>query len=133
MDAASALADLTEISSQLEAAVLVEADGAIVASTIAAESGTERLARGGLALLEAAEARFGTSGRAVTHVEAALREGSVFVVRDGELALVARTGAAPASGLVLYDLRACLRTVKEARARPKPRRRPAKKAEAAGA
>ncbi len=133
MDAASALADLTEISSQLEEAVLVDGEGAVVASTIADDSGTQRLAGGGLAMLEAAEARFGTGGRAVTQIEASLSEGSIFAARDGNLAIVARTSAAPASGLVLYDLRSCLRTVAEAREKPKPRRRAARKSEPAGA
>jgi predicted regulator of Ras-like GTPase activity (Roadblock/LC7/MglB family) len=35
MDAAQALADLTEISSQIEGAVLAEADGKVVASSFA--------------------------------------------------------------------------------------------------
>ena len=55
VDAASALADLTEISSQVEAAVLVDADGGVLASTVAGAAG-ERLARAGLALLEMAAA-----------------------------------------------------------------------------
>jgi predicted regulator of Ras-like GTPase activity (Roadblock/LC7/MglB family) len=134
VDVASALADLTEISSQVEAAVVVDAQGAVLASTIPGEPGTERLARAGLALVEAATARFGTSGRAVIQLEAALREGSIFVAREGGLAIVAQTSASPSSGLVLYDLRNCLRAVAEAeQKKPKPRSRRAKNTETADA
>ena len=133
MDAASALADLTEISSHLEAAVLVDGKRAVLASTCTGEGRGESLAQAGLALLDAAESRFGTGGRAVTQLEAALREGSVFVSREGELAIVARTTADPPSGLVLYDLKACLRTVGESRGKPKGRSRAAKKAATADA
>jgi predicted regulator of Ras-like GTPase activity (Roadblock/LC7/MglB family) len=126
VDAASALADLTEISSQVEAAVVVDADGAVLGSTLAAEPATDRLVQAGIGLFDAATARFGTSGRSVTQVEAALREGSIFVVREDGLGIVARTSAGPTSGLVLYDLKSCLRAV-AATKKPKPRRRPAKK------
>jgi hypothetical protein len=34
--------------------------------------------------------------------------GAVFVVREGEHSIVALTGSRPVSGLVFYDLRACL-------------------------
>jgi predicted regulator of Ras-like GTPase activity (Roadblock/LC7/MglB family) len=132
VDAASALADLTEISSQIEAAVLVDAEGGVLASTVADAAAGERLARTGLELLETAGADV-AGGRTVTRLEVALREGSVFVVRDGELAIVARTSPRPASGLVLYDLGACLQTVAASRSKPKRRRRPSKKAEPADA
>ena len=119
MDAASALADLLEISSHVDAAVLVEADGEIAGSTIATEAGSDRLARAGLGLLDGATERFATAGRTVTQVEAALREGSVYVLRDGTRTVVARTRPKAPSLLVFYDLRACL----EAAAPPQPKRR----------
>jgi predicted regulator of Ras-like GTPase activity (Roadblock/LC7/MglB family) len=123
VDAASALADLTEISSQVEAAVVVDEQGAAIASTLADESGTERLARAGTELLEAAGSGFGREGRTVSRLEVALREGSVFALTEGGLAIVARTSPNPSSGLVLYDLGTCLRAVAESRAKPKRRRR----------
>lgn len=113
MDAASALADLTEISSQVEAAVVLDGKGAVLASTIAGEPGTARLAGAGLVILEAATSRFTTNLRSVTQIEAALREGSIFVAQADGLGIVARTSAHPSSGLVLYDLRTCLRAVAE--------------------
>ena len=54
MDAAQALADLTEISSQIEAAVLADAEGAVLASTFPDESRSRQLANAAQALLAAA-------------------------------------------------------------------------------
>ncbi len=88
---------------------------------------SERLARTAVDLLAAAHERSESSGRTLTQLEAALREGSVFVARDDGRSIVAVTGASPTSGLVFYDLRACLRTLAEAEKKPhkKPRvRRP---------
>lgn len=131
VDATAALADLTEISSQVEAAVVVDGEGATLASTLAGDAGTERLARAGVDLFEAAQSRFGNSVRGVTQLEVALREGCVFVAREAGLGIVARTSANPSSGLVFYDLRTCLRSVAQAQAAPKrkPRRKAAKQEE----
>jgi hypothetical protein len=73
MDAAVALADLTEISSQVEAAAVVDGEG----NVLAAAGDGERLASVGRELLEAAEEDFG-GRRSVTKLEVALRAGSVF-------------------------------------------------------
>jgi hypothetical protein len=100
VDAAAALADLTEISSHVEAAAFVGKDGDVLAAT----PGDERLAAAGLELLREA----GKLGGTPTQLEAALREGSVFVHRDGDRAVVARTGPHPPSPLVLHDLAAAL-------------------------
>jgi hypothetical protein len=102
VDAASALADLTEISSHVEAAAVVAADGDVLAAT----PGGERLSTAGLELLRAAEERL---GRRPTHVDAALRHAHVFALRSGDRIAVARTGAHAPSALVLHDLAACLR------------------------
>jgi predicted regulator of Ras-like GTPase activity (Roadblock/LC7/MglB family) len=128
VDAASALADLTEISSQVEAAVVFGEDGAVVASTSADESRTERLARVGVGLLEAAAQLPTADTRQLARLEAALAPGSVFVVRGERCAIVATTGRAPASGLVFHDLATCLRAVAEGeKPAPKTRRAPRKK------
>lgn len=129
MDAASALADLTEISSQIESAVVLDADGAVLASTLADEERSSRLARAGSELFDAAAGRLGGEGRDLLRVEAALDDGSVFVVREHGHSLVATTTPAPTSGLVLYDLGTCLSSLAEA-AEPKPKRKPRKKAQA---
>jgi hypothetical protein len=133
MDAASALSDLTEISSQVDAAVVFGEDGAVLASTFGDETRTERLARVGRGLLETAERVPTGRDRKLTRLEAVLPEGTVFVARsqnsDGS-SIVATTGPTPASQLVFHDLETCLRAVAEAQkvsARPKARRTTRKK------
>ena len=121
MDAAGALADLTEISAQVEAAVVFDDDGTVLASTLGDGAPSERLARAALDLLGTARERTAVGGRSLTQLEAALREGSVFVVRDQDRSIVATTSADPTSGLVFYDLKTCLRALAEAPAKPKPK------------
>jgi predicted regulator of Ras-like GTPase activity (Roadblock/LC7/MglB family) len=113
VDAAQALADLTEISSQIEAAVLADASGAVLASTLAEAERGERLARAALGLIEAAEKAHDEAKERLVQVEAATPEGSFFVVRDDVRLAAAVTGADPTSGLVFYDLKTCLRLVGE--------------------
>ena len=112
MDTSSALADLSEISSQIEAAVVFEADGAVLGSTVADEARSQRLARTALELIAAAEAA-GTPGRKLTQIEASLREGSVFVVSGEGRGIAATTTPEPTSGLIFYDLRTCLRSLED--------------------
>jgi hypothetical protein len=126
MDAAAALADLTEISSQIEAAVILDAGGAVVAATLADPGRAERLAGAGRELLAAAAA----DGREPTQVEARFAYGSLCVARDGAHAVVATTQPQPPSGLVFYDLRTCLRALTPPEPK-KPRRRAPKKASSA--
>ena len=123
MDAAAALADLTEISSQVDAAVVLDDAGAVVASTLDDAERSARLARAALELLGGADKRFESDGRALTQLEAALREGSVFVVREAGRSIVATTSPEPTSGLVFYDLKTCLRSLAE----PEPESKPVRK------
>ena len=55
MDAAQALADLTEISAQIEAAVLADHDGSVVASTLGDEAAAKSFAEAAAELLAAAD------------------------------------------------------------------------------
>ena len=126
MDAAQALADLTEISSQIETAVLVDAGGAVLGSTLEDEGRSQRIAEAALRLLEQA----GQAERAPVQLEAATPAGSVFVVRDAERTIVATTGPEPTDGLVFYDLKSCLRSVDEPKPKPKRSRKKATDAEA---
>jgi predicted regulator of Ras-like GTPase activity (Roadblock/LC7/MglB family) len=122
MDTASALADLSEISSQIEAAVVFDAEGTVLGSTGSDDARSRRLARTALDLV-AAGGQVGTGeGRTLTQIEGSLREGSVFVVTGGERAIAATTTPEPTSGLVFYDLRTCLRSLEPAEAAVKPRR-----------
>jgi predicted regulator of Ras-like GTPase activity (Roadblock/LC7/MglB family) len=117
MDAAQAIADLTEISPQVRSVVVLSPDGAAAASNLTDEAAAARLADGAKQLVEAAEAlRPG-----VAQLEAATLAGSVFVVRDGERLIAATTTPEPTVGLVFYDLKTCLRAIEEPQ--PKPARR----------
>ena len=121
MDAAQAIADLTEISPQVRDVVVIAPDGGAAGSNLTDEAAVARLADGAKRLVEAAEAlRPG-----VAQLEAATLAGSVFVVRDGERMIAATTTPEPTVGLVFYDLKTCLRAIDP----PKPprRRAPAKK------
>jgi predicted regulator of Ras-like GTPase activity (Roadblock/LC7/MglB family) len=122
MDAAQALADLTEISSQIEAAVLFDEGGEVAASTLADTHAATALARSAAALVSRA-ASLGT-GAGVTQVEASTADGSVFVVREGARLIAATTAPDPTTGLVFYDLKSCLRG---SAPEEKPKRRRAKK------
>jgi predicted regulator of Ras-like GTPase activity (Roadblock/LC7/MglB family) len=119
-DGQTALSELTEISSQVEAAVLFGTDGEVVASTLP-DDRAKQVAASAKALFE--EAGRGRAGE-LTHLEAATADGSLFVVQDGELLIAASTGPEPTSGLVFYDLKACLR---KAAAKPKPKPKAAAK------
>jgi predicted regulator of Ras-like GTPase activity (Roadblock/LC7/MglB family) len=105
VDAAKALADLVEVSSQIESAVLAGPDGAVLGSTLADAARSEAMAREARELLAAAAGPAGPPSQ----VEVSFREGCVFVVTDGERLVVAVTGRDPTSGLVFYDLKTCLR------------------------
>lgn len=129
MDPTQALADLTEISTQLESAVLATPEGSLVASTLADDGRARAIAENAVGLL--ASARDATNGaRELTQIEAATREGCVFVVRDERHVLAAVTGPNPTIGLIFYDLKTSLRMIDEMPAKEKPkRRRAAKKAD----
>jgi predicted regulator of Ras-like GTPase activity (Roadblock/LC7/MglB family) len=121
MDAAQALADLTEISSQIEAAVLFDEGGAVLGSTLAHAEAAQGVARAAGQLLERAGV-FRSEG-SITQLEASTADGSVFVVRDGARRIAATTGPAPTVGLVFYDLKSCLRNTDAESAKPKRTRR----------
>jgi predicted regulator of Ras-like GTPase activity (Roadblock/LC7/MglB family) len=120
MDAAQALSDLTEISSQIEAAVVLDADGSALASTLD-ESRSAELARIAQELLAAVGRASGDGGKELAQLEIATIGGSVFVVRDEHRTIAATTGTEPTVGLVFYDLKSCLRSVA---AEEKPKRTP---------
>lgn len=122
MDAAQALAELTELSSQVEHAVVLRADGSVLAAT-PEEDAAAALARAALDVLATAfELR--SSPQEVTRVEVELEEGALFVLREGERTIAAVTGPEPTAGLVAYDLRTCLERIEP----DKPKRRSRTKA-----
>lgn len=121
MDAEAALADLTGIAAWIESAAIVGADGAPLAVT---GPRGDALARATAGLLEtAARVR---PARTVAELEVALPGGSVHIVRAETATIVAATLPGAVSALVLYDLKAALRSL--APAKPKRRRTTKKKA-----
>jgi predicted regulator of Ras-like GTPase activity (Roadblock/LC7/MglB family) len=121
MDAQQALADLTEISSQIQAAVVFDDKGKVAGSTV---SDGEGFARAAADLLAAAE-EVKTGESPLIQLEVATGEGSVFVVREGKATIAATTAADPTVGLVFYDLKWALRSVKPAAKKPPPRKKTA--------
>lgn len=119
---AQALADLTEISTQVEAAVVFDREGTVLGST-ADDERAGRLAGSALELVRAAEeARPEGANEELVQLDVALSDGSVFVVSDGDRLIAATTPPEPTVGLVFYDLKSCLRGLSEG-PKPKPRRR----------
>ena len=135
MDAMQALTELTEISSQIEAACLFEVDGSGGASTLPGEERSKLFVDAARTLLHAARAA--TSREApLVQLEAATLQGSVLIVADGDLAAAAVTGESPTVGLVFYDLKSCLRAARtpgdgDGKPRPKARNREASPSESA--
>jgi predicted regulator of Ras-like GTPase activity (Roadblock/LC7/MglB family) len=109
MEAARALADLVEVSPQIEAAAVVAADGELAGSVGVPEARSNLLARTVRELVDGASFR---GERRVTQLHAELAGGDVFAVTGtGERTIVAVTGSRATPGLVFYDLKRCLAAV----------------------
>ncbi len=135
MDAAEALADLTQISTQIELAVLVDTSGEVLASAGAGSAQAGKVAEAGRRLLAAAEEAMGEAEarERLVQLQVAMPDGCVFLVQDGERMVVAVTVAEPTVGLIFYDLKTCLRHVAGESLAPKPKARAgSRKAEDAG-
>jgi predicted regulator of Ras-like GTPase activity (Roadblock/LC7/MglB family) len=117
MTAAQALADLTEISAQIEGAVLAESDGSVVASTLKREERGAELARAAVELLAVAKDS-GPDGQELVQLQAVTPRGSLFIAHDGRHIVAALTGTKPTVGLVFYDLKTCLRMLEREEAKP---------------
>jgi predicted regulator of Ras-like GTPase activity (Roadblock/LC7/MglB family) len=130
MDAAQALSELTALSAQITSAIVVDADGSPLASTLDDAAAAELAPT--VQELVAAAGRVGDGGQLV-QLQLSSPDGGVFLVRDGDRAIAATTRPEPAAGLVFYDLKTCLRSIAD---EPKPRpkaKRPRKKADDAAA
>lgn len=110
MEAARALADLVEISPQIEAAVVVSGGGELAGSVGVPEPRAGLLARAVRELLDGAAAFRGDQGR-VTQLHAELAGGDVFAVAAEKRAIVAVARGRATPGLVFYDLKRCLAAV----------------------
>jgi predicted regulator of Ras-like GTPase activity (Roadblock/LC7/MglB family) len=116
--ASRALEELLEVSPQVDAAVILERDGGRLLASAPASSDrvADRLGATCVKIVEAAEQSRRELGREpVSQVEVATPDGHVFVVTDTTWIVAAVTDADPTVGLVFYDLKTALRTVREAR------------------
>ena len=103
-----ALAELLDVSEDVVAAVILDADGRPKAATV----GDAEAAKA--AEIAAAMLAYGDSlrtGASAARLEAVTADGTVFVLREGSTAIVVATGRDPVAGLVLHDLRMTLRNV----------------------
>jgi len=134
VEPAQALADLVEISPQIEAAAVVSGEGEILGSIGVPEGRGGILARTVRELLAGA-ASFRSDDRRVTQLHAELGDdGDLFAVTGaGERTIVAVASRSATPGLVFYDLKRCLAAAVEPEPEPapapKPRRSPRKKKE----
>jgi predicted regulator of Ras-like GTPase activity (Roadblock/LC7/MglB family) len=119
MEAAQALRELMELSSQIRSAIVLAEDGSVLAVAPEDSTAAATLTSSTLELVAAA-ADLGPEGRDVTRVEVELEDGAFFVVREGGKTVAAVTGPKPTSGLVVYDLRTCAQAI--AASEPKKRR-----------
>ena len=108
MSPAEALSELADVSTQVREAVLLEREGGVLASTLADDVRAREFADAARAALEAA-GRVRPDGPQVTALEAAVPGGSLFVAAANGHVVAATTGPDEPAGLVLYDLRTCLR------------------------
>ncbi len=115
VDAAQALADLTEISSQVAQVAILDRDGSILATTARDPGRAERFVGAARRLLEEADRLAIARGLPeLSQLEASTLDGSVFAVRrDGRL-IVATTRSDPTVGLIFYDLKHCLGGIDDA-------------------
>ena len=114
VDVEQALGDLTEVSSQVEAAVVFDAAGNVAGSTLAGDGRAEELARHARALVDAAET-VRRDSPPLRQLAALTESGAAFVVRQGDRLIAATTAPSPTVALVFYDLHTCLENLEGAR------------------
>jgi predicted regulator of Ras-like GTPase activity (Roadblock/LC7/MglB family) len=116
MDPNDALSELLAVSDDIEAAVIFERGGEPIAATVADEDAAELAALGDAMLAYGGTLR---QTREAIRVEGMTRDGGVFVVRDGERAVLAITSPGALVGLVQHDLRMLLQKLSRPRKRVK--------------
>ena len=102
-----ALDYLAELSTDIRAGVLLDGDGALVASWQGDDARGERVRDLVVELLEHADAAAGERERPV-QVEVSTGDGGVFCVREGSWTIAFVTGRFALSSLMFFDLRKLL-------------------------
>ena len=118
MDAVAALAELKDLSTQIEVVVLAYRSGEVQASTVSGQTAV-KLGRLAADIVEHADQVRRDLGReGVAQLQAATPEGSLFIVLDGDLMALATTAPDPTAGLVFYDLKTLLRQLDDREDQP---------------
>jgi len=113
VDAAAAIAELRELSTQIQTIVVCGRNGALLSASVQ-DAAAARIAEAAVSLADGADQVRADLGReALAQLQAATPDGSVFVVCDGDRMAVATTGSDPTIGLVFYDLKTLLRQIAE--------------------
>lgn len=116
MDANEALERLMRVSDDVRAAVVFEAGGEPIAATLPDDDARELAGLGDAMLAYADTLR---DGAGVRRLEAVTPEGGVYLVRDGERAVVAIAAPGSLVGLVQHDLRTLLGSLSRPRRKAK--------------
>jgi hypothetical protein len=101
-----ALRELLDVSEDVVAAVLFDGEGEPLAASVGAD---EARSAAEIAVAMLAYADTLRTDAAARRLEAVTPDGSIFVVREGNRAILAATGPDPVPGLVLHDLHTVLR------------------------
>jgi predicted regulator of Ras-like GTPase activity (Roadblock/LC7/MglB family) len=120
MDAEQALVELTEISSQIELALIFDSRAELIGTTLTDRHVAESLAFGATALIACSRRVAAEERGEPVQIELTYPVGSVLLVREGDLYIMAVTSSDPIAGLAFFELRTCLR--KLADTKPKKRR-----------
>ncbi len=107
MNVDGALAELLQLSSQVQAAAVLSVEGSLLGSAPPHSRRAKALGAAVPGLLERAGA-IRREDISVDRVEVRLPDGGVFVVRAGDLVAAAVTARDPIASLVVYDLKKCL-------------------------
>lgn len=121
MEPASVLADLLDVSGQVETAILLDHDGAILACTLADDERAGVLGRAVRDLIAEAQAEPGSGREPLAQLRVTLEDSCVFAVQDAQRIAAAVTVPYPTAGLVFYDLKNCLRQLAGEVGAPVPR------------
>lgn len=112
-----AIRELLDVSPHIEAAVIGTRDGTISSASFveSAANRADGLMRAAMAIVDQAErARVELGREPVVQCEVATGDGNVFVVTDDTHVIAAVTGNDPTVGLVFYDLKTALRSLRDA-------------------
>ena len=109
---ALALDYLDELSTDIEAVVVLDRDGRVAAATGEDDDRKDRMRELVTALLDRAAQVLPDAG--VDQLEVQTADGSVFAVRGGEWTVAVVAGRKPLASLMLYDLRNVLQDLGEA-------------------